>query len=113
MACGKGLWKSLWRMWKTYGFQQLFCCFVWETAGCITRCINMAEAGNPLRYVADAPWEKSKKNRQKSSLSGKVTYRALAFFPERAKIFVEKHQKRSGMILPLGEILRLTEITGG
>ena len=23
-VCGKGLWKSLWRMWKTCGFQQVF-----------------------------------------------------------------------------------------
>ena len=66
-----------------------------------------------MRYVADAPWEKSKKNRQKSACSGKVTYRTLAFFPETEKIFVKKHQKPFGMILPLGEILRLKEITGG
>ena len=26
-ACGKPLWKSLWRMWKTQSFQQVFCFF--------------------------------------------------------------------------------------
>ena len=26
-ACGKPLWKNLWRMWKTQSFQQVFCPF--------------------------------------------------------------------------------------
>lgn len=42
-SCGKGLWKNLWRLWKSVGFQQLFRVFPTlhlPQKPCIGRCIN-------------------------------------------------------------------------
>ena len=32
-SCGESLWKSLWKMWKTLSYQQVFRCFEGEAAG--------------------------------------------------------------------------------
>ena len=45
IPCGKRLWKSLWIMWKSYGFQQVFSPFLFSPTGghgCICRCIQTA-----------------------------------------------------------------------
>ena len=110
---GKGLWKKLWTMWKTWDFQQLFCGFALGKGNCIKQCILAVPWDGGCVMFPAHPGKISMEIRPKSWIPGKIAQKSLGTFRGTGKIFVKKHQIRHRMISPPKEILSLKEITGG